>query len=126
MRDYLANDCLFYESEFSRHFMVLRGRFELMARKLVAIDPKFYSEKRSANKKPVASIQAKILLPLKSISHGVAPAAFADYFQMSDTLADLCHDKLTKGIVEGYYRLQDAIAREVQKNRKRKRHRPKY
>jgi hypothetical protein len=55
----------------------------MISQRLVTSDPKFYAENRSANKEPVASTQAKILIGLKSISHGVCPTTFADYFQMS-------------------------------------------
>lgn len=99
MRDWLGEGCLFFESEFKRHFMVSRARFEMISRRLVASDPKFYAENRSANKVPVASTQAKILIGLKSISHGVCPATFADYFQMSETLAIQCREKLTEDMV---------------------------
>jgi hypothetical protein len=54
--------------------MVSQTRFEMISQRLVASDPKFYAENRSANKEPVASTQAKILIGLKSISHGVCPA----------------------------------------------------
>ncbi len=30
-----------------------------------------------------ASVEAKVLLPLKSLAYGVAPHCFADYFQVS-------------------------------------------
>jgi hypothetical protein len=93
-KDYLGVNCLFFEIQFRIHFMVSRGRYEVIAQKLAANDPHFYSERRSANKEPVASTQAKLLIALKSISYGVLPRAFTDYFQMSDPLAHKCREKL--------------------------------
>ncbi len=61
--------------------------------------PKFYSEDQSANKELVASVQAKILIALMTISHGTATSTFGDYFQMSDMLANKCHNKFTEGMV---------------------------
>jgi hypothetical protein len=103
MRDWLGEGCLFFESEFKRCFMESRARFEMISQRLVASDPKFYTENRSANKEPVAFTQAKILIGLKSISHGVCPAIFADYFQMSETLAIQCREKLTEDMVRGLF-----------------------
>jgi hypothetical protein len=47
--------------------MVSRAQFEMISQRLVTSDPKFYAENRSANKEPVASTQAKILIGLKSL-----------------------------------------------------------
>jgi hypothetical protein len=55
MRDWLGEGCLFFESEFKRCFMESRARFEMISQRLVASDPKFYTENCSANKEPVAS-----------------------------------------------------------------------
>jgi hypothetical protein len=119
-RDWLGEGHLFFESKFKRHFMVSRARFEMISQRLVASDPKFYAENRSANKEPVASTQAKILIGLKSISHGVCPATFANYFQMSETLAIQCREKLTEDMVacfkEDYlYLMTPADAKSVTK-----------
>ena len=37
-----------------------------------------------------ASVEAKVLLPLKSLAYGVAPHCFADYFQVSKPMAREC------------------------------------
>jgi hypothetical protein len=71
----------------------------MISQRLVASDPKFYTENCSANKEPVASTQVKILIGLTSISHSMCPAIFADYFQMSKTLAIQCREKLTEDMV---------------------------
>lgn len=38
----------------------------------------------------LATLEAKLLLPLKSLAFGVPPRAFRDYFQMSETMARQC------------------------------------
>jgi len=87
------------DSEFKRQFQVSRGMFEVIAQRMADHNPQFYTTKGSAHKQPIASIQAKILLPLKSIRHGVAPSAFGDYFQMSETLSDKARDEFLDGFV---------------------------
>ena len=48
---------------------------------------KFYSQRTSANGRPVPSIEARLLFPLKVLAYGVSPNAFCDYFQLSMTQA---------------------------------------
>jgi hypothetical protein len=47
----------------------------------------FYLNRVDAAEKEGASLEAKILLPLKTFAYGVPPHTFTDYFQMSDSLA---------------------------------------
>ena len=49
-----------------------------------------------------ASLEARLLLPLKSISFGVPPKTFSDYFQMSQTLAKNCYNNFLSKTTEIY------------------------
>jgi hypothetical protein len=53
----------------------------------------FYASQVDATGKKGASLEAKVLLPLKTFAYGVAAHAFSDYFQMSKALTAKCCDE---------------------------------
>ena len=80
--DYLGPNALFGK-EFDLMFRISRERFQFLMEEIMKRNYQFYSLKRSANGKPVPSIEARLLFPLKVLAYGVAPHAFCDYFQLS-------------------------------------------
>ncbi len=58
----------------------------------------------------LASVEAKVLLPLKSLAYGVAPHSFADYFQVSQLMvARECVKQLIKVIPYLLYSQQEYL-----------------
>ena len=49
-----------------------------------------------------ASLEAKVVLPLKSLAYGVPPHCFIDYFQMSPQMARECMIQFDKVILQLY------------------------
>lgn len=110
-RDYFGCDTipdspLFRGAAFVMMFRLSRSRVELLMRDIMAADIPFYSGKKDCFRREVPSIEARILLPLKTIAYGVAPHAFTDYFQMSESMARQCcleFDAAVKKIYEKEY-----------------------
>ena len=75
--------------EFALMFRISRGRFQLLMEHVMAAEIPFYSGNVSANGDTVASLEARLLLPLKSLAYGVPPHTFIDYFQMSPPLGSM-------------------------------------
>jgi Plant transposon protein len=89
-RDHLGPDPLFGK-EFPLFFRLSRPRVELIIQQLGNNDVSFYKTFRTNRFGLVGpSIEAKVLLPIKVLAYGVAPHAFADYFQMSVTQGWRC------------------------------------
>jgi hypothetical protein len=65
-------------------------------------ETKFFMNNKSANGISGASLEAKLLLPLKCLAYGVPAHAFRDYFQMSQTLARECCLKFDQTIHKIY------------------------
>jgi hypothetical protein len=65
-------------------------------------EKKFFINNKSANGLPGASLEAKLLLPLKCLAYGVPAHDFRDYFQMSQTLARECCFQFDKTIHKIY------------------------
>jgi predicted nucleic-acid-binding Zn-ribbon protein len=89
--DYFSPNCHFNGSEFKRMFRVSRTQFEKIACRLAA-NSSFYTEQTDATGVPGSSVEAKIMIALKTVGFGCSPFAFRDYFQMSQTLARKCFD----------------------------------
>eukprot|EP00934_Nitzschia_sp_Nitz4_P000358 Nitzschia sp. Nitz4//scaffold549_size3348//1663//3261//NITZ4_009270-RA/size3348-processed-gene-0.5-mRNA-1//-1//CDS//3329554287//358//frame0 len=81
-RDYLGPEPLFPDKQFKVFFRVSRLRFEVIMQDVVnrSQNP-YYNPKKFLG----ASLEARLLLPLKTLAYGVAPHVFSDYFQMSFT-----------------------------------------
>jgi hypothetical protein len=59
--------------------------------------PGFFRAVLIVRTKPI--IEAKLLLPLKTLAYGVPSHCFRDYFQMSRALADKCCKEFDKTII---------------------------
>jgi hypothetical protein len=94
-RDYLGPDPLFGK-EFDLMFRISRQRFQKLLEDVGNSSAKFYLEKRDALNREVASMEARLLLPLKTLAYGVAHHCFCDYFQMSRNFARKCCMELDK------------------------------
>jgi Plant transposon protein len=89
-RDHLGPDPLFGK-EFILFFRLSRPQVELIIQAITKSNNNFYTSFRENRYGLVGpSLEVKVLLPLKVLAYGVAPDAFADYFQMSVTQSVLC------------------------------------
>ena len=93
MRDFLGPNALF-DSEFKLMFGVSRTRFERISKVLMA-ENDFFHDKVNPIGLPTTSWEAKMLMPMKILSHGVAAYTFIDYFSMSETQARQCFSEFT-------------------------------
>jgi hypothetical protein len=78
---------LFNDKQFSTMFRLSRSRVQKLFEDVMNNGIPFYFNRRDAADKQGASLEAKILLPLKTFAYGVPPHTFIDYFQMSESLA---------------------------------------
>jgi hypothetical protein len=78
---------LFNGVNFQMMFRVSRPRFQRLMEDIANSGIPFYRNNISAYKEQGSSLEAKLLLPLKSLAYEVPPHTFTDYFQMSMTLA---------------------------------------
>ncbi|KAG7366562.1 plant transposon protein [Nitzschia inconspicua] len=110
-RDYLSAGALFGK-EFEHMFRISKSRFERLRTDVMNANIPFYTTTRTISGKSVASLEARLLLPLKAYAYGVPPHCFADYFQMSFNFTSECckHFDLTIFTVykEEYLRLPTA------------------
>ena len=71
----------------------------------------FYTNIVDATGEEGASLEAHVLLPIKTFAYGVPPHTFTDYFQMSKNLACDCCDNFCQVMIkiygEEYFRLPD-------------------
>jgi len=110
-RDYLGieNDVstpLMTERQFVSHFRIRKDRFLKIREDIIQKEIPFYQGNKSGNGLTVASLEARLLLPLKCLAYGVPPHTFQDYFQMSETLARECcinFDQTIKSLYEGEF-----------------------
>ncbi len=97
------------EKGFIMMFRISRARFDRMVIDFKNCDNSFYQNSVDACGKQGASLEAKLLLPLKTLAYGDPPHCFSDYFQMSTTLAGLCclifNETLTKMYKGEYLRI---------------------
>ena len=97
---------LFVDADFQMMFRISRGRFQRLFEDVGNSGDPFYLNTTDALGKPGASMEARLLLPLKCLAYGVPPHAFTDYFQMSKTLSKKCcnhFDKTVKKLYEKEY-----------------------
>ena len=116
-RDYLGipgdlTTPIFQDRTFQMMFRVSRSRVQRMFEDVMRMNHPFYANSTNAIGQKGASLEAKVLLPLKTFAYGVAPHTFTDYFQMSEGLAARCCDEfaaIIKCIYENeYLRTPDA------------------
>ena len=106
-RDYLGiqGDSLtplFNGREFDTMFQISRSRFQRMLQDFGNSGDLFYLDVKDCFGHETASLEARLLLPLKSIAFGVPPHTFRDYFQMSRTLARDCCTNFNRKIKDLY------------------------
>ena len=92
-RDYLGSNPL-HGADFQLMFRVSLGRFQTMMEDFAASGIPFYNitstQTYAFTGQQAASLEARMLLPLKTLCYGVAAHCFMDYFQMSKSLARDC------------------------------------
>ena len=89
-RDYLGPAPLFDGKEFDTMFRISRSRFEALMQDVGNSGDPFFLTTTDAHGRPAATLQARLLLPLKTLAYGVPPHAFRDYFSMSKTMCREC------------------------------------
>jgi len=97
---------LFKNKDFQELFRISRSRFQRLLEDIGRINHPFYSGKGDAVGRPVASFEARLLLPLKTLAYGVTPNAFRSDFQMSKSLCRMCcvvFDEVMKQIYQEEY-----------------------
>ena len=99
-RDYLGDTPLLGK-QFHVMFRMSRGRFQVLMEDVMGSTMKFYRS-TPFDGETKHSLEAKLLLPIKTLAYGVPPHAFCDYFQMSATFADSCCKHFDKVIIELY------------------------
>lgn len=94
---------LFDGKEFDAMFRISRSRFQRLMEDFGATGDPFYVDQ------PVdmfgrigASMEARLMLPLKCLAYGVPPHCFRDYFQMSKTLARTACQKFNRTVTAIY------------------------
>jgi hypothetical protein len=86
---------IFKDRNFEMMFRLSRSRVQRIFEDDMQVNHPFYTSNVDATGKMGASLEAKVLSPLKTFACGVAPHAFSDYFQMSKPLAGKCCDKFS-------------------------------
>ena len=102
-RDCTGPQPLFDGREFETMFRVSRRRFEAMIQDVGNSGDSFFLTTNDTHNRPAASLEARLLLPLKTLACGVPPHCFRDYFSMSNSLARECcfeFDRIMKELHE--------------------------
>ena len=105
-RDYLGPYPLFPDKQFVTMFRLSKTRFQRLMEDIGNANIHFYQATEDGCGRPVASFEARLMLPLKTLAYGVACHAFRDYFSMSSALARQCcyeFDKAVKSVYEKEY-----------------------
>ena len=89
-RDYLGPKPLFDGREFDTMFRISKARFERLLQDVGNNDIHFYTQITDRLGKVGHSMEARLLIALKTIAYGVPPHMLRDQFQMSKTLARKC------------------------------------
>jgi Plant transposon protein len=88
--DYLAIVPRFDFKEFESMFRIERPRFQKILEDVGNSGDHFFCSNVDAANIEGPCLEARLLLPLKTMAYGVAPHCFRDYFQMSKTQARAC------------------------------------
>ncbi len=105
LADYLGPGSTFNGKEFEMMFRVSTARFERMLFAIKRNNNSFYQHQRGTvgqTRNATVSFEARLLLPLKCLAYGVPPYTFADYFQMSKSMARECIKKFNLVMKEVY------------------------
>ena len=95
MDDYLKPDALF-GADFKLQFRISLSMFQCIMETIMNSNIQFYKISPVA---VVSSVEARLLLPLKTLAYGVPSHTFIDYFQMSKTFARTCCDEFDKAML---------------------------
>ena len=93
-----------FGAEFKLMFRVSRQRFQVLMEDVMAAQLPHFMTKQYIPPTRQASLEAKLLLPLKCLAYGVPPHAFIDYFQMSRPYARVCCIEFDNAIKTIYMR----------------------
>jgi hypothetical protein len=115
MEDHLGEFSL-YTKDFKRFFRLCRPRVQLIIEALANSGLSFYKSFRKDKFGNVgACMEAKVLLPIRTLAYGVGDHCFMDVYQMSPAMAQTCCTTFCRVIPqlfgEGYMRLPTAAAR---------------
>ena len=79
---------IFKDRTFEMMLRLSRSRVQRIFEDIMNTNPHpFYANSTDAAGKKGASLEAKVVLPLKALAYGVPPHAYTDYFQMSKGIA---------------------------------------
>ncbi len=98
--NYLGPTPTFDDKQFLRMLQVSRSRFQRIMEGFMNSEIPFYGPSKYEG--TFASVEAKLLLPLKTLAYGVATHTFSDYFQMSPEFAQECCFQFDKGFRKIY------------------------
>ena len=108
MEDYLGEASLF-DALFVTMFRMSRARVEMIMVAFGNSGNSYYTSSSRSGVMSGPSLEARVLLPLKTLAYGVSCHAFSDYFQMSTTFARVCcktfNDTIAKCFKDEYLRL---------------------
>ena len=93
---------IFKDRNFEMMFRLSRTRVQKIFEDVMHSGNAFYLSRYDGTGAIGASLEAKILLPLKTLAFGTASHAFCDYFQMSKPLAVRCCDEYALMIKDLY------------------------
>lgn len=86
-RDYLGPKPLFADKQFKKQFRIEQSRMERLIQDVGNSGISYYLNRTDASGREGSTMEARLLLPLKTLAYGVPPHCFQDYFQMSDQMA---------------------------------------
>jgi hypothetical protein len=98
----LGQDALFVGKNFLMMFRLSRARVQRLLEDIGNAQIPFFINTVDAAGKQGASMEARVLLPLKTYAYGVPPHTFTDYFQMSVDLAKECCRNFDRAMKELY------------------------
>ncbi|MEL6629320.1 MAG: transposase family protein [Bacteroidota bacterium] len=96
-RDFLGS-CPLFGSTFRFFFRISMSRFEILMQDVMKADLPFYR----VNRRGSACLEARLLLPLKTLASGAAVHNYCDYFSMSFQMATECCKKFDLAILQLY------------------------
>ena len=93
MQDYLGPMPIFDDRQFEHFFRISRGIYETIRCICCSADC-FFTAGKDCTGRYAISTDVKILAALKRMAYGVSASAFRDYFQMGESTAELCCEKV--------------------------------
>ena len=102
VRDYTGPAVLFPDHQFVRQFRIEPQRFQRLFMDVGRSGIPYYINRVDAKGQDGASMEARLLLPLKTIAYGVPSYCFQDYFQMSETMCETCMDQFDAMLTQLY------------------------